>query len=173
MLPLSEERVGQGVALLDLRRGVVVQDHVHAGETGSGGILLLTVEGDFHLLAMTGLRSDLQEQGSRSTGRIVSGGVISRSGMTDTQNLGDDAADFRRGVELPLALSTLGGEVPHEILVGITKQVVPIGAVLREIQSGILKDGDEIGDAIHHLLAAAQLVRIIEVRHVGEIILKG
>ena len=31
---ILEERVGEGVALLDLRRGVVVQDHVHAGEAG-------------------------------------------------------------------------------------------------------------------------------------------
>ena len=51
---VEEERVGEGVALLDFRRGVVVQDHVHAGEAGGGGILFLPVEGDAHVLAVAG-----------------------------------------------------------------------------------------------------------------------
>ena len=38
--------IGQGVALLNEGRGVVVQDHVHAGEAACGSILFLPVEGD-------------------------------------------------------------------------------------------------------------------------------
>ena len=37
-------------------------------------------------------------------------------------------------VELPLALAALGGEVPHEVFVGIAEDVVVLGTVLREIQ---------------------------------------
>ena len=33
---VEEQRVGKGVALLDLGGGIVMQDHVHAGETGCG-----------------------------------------------------------------------------------------------------------------------------------------
>ena len=38
--------IGQRVALHDERRGVVVQDHVHAGEAAGRGVLLLPVERD-------------------------------------------------------------------------------------------------------------------------------
>ena len=43
---ILEFRVGEGVALDDQRRGVVVQDHVHAGKARRGGVLLLPVERD-------------------------------------------------------------------------------------------------------------------------------
>ena len=38
--------IGQRVALHDERGGVVVQDHVHAGEAAGGGVLFLPVERD-------------------------------------------------------------------------------------------------------------------------------
>ena len=60
----------------------------------------------------------------------------------DADGLGHDAADFGRGVELALALAALGGEVPHEILVGIAEDVVVLGAVLGEIERGVLEDED-------------------------------
>ena len=50
-----EQRIGQGIALLDQRGRVVVQDHVHARQTGGGGILLLPVEGDIGLRLVTHL----------------------------------------------------------------------------------------------------------------------
>ena len=90
--------------------------------------------------------------------------------MADAQDLGDDAADFRRGVELALAFATLGGEVPHEVFVGIAQKVVAIGAVLGEIEGGVFENGDEVGEALHHFLAAAELVRVVEVRHVGQLV---
>jgi len=43
----SEQRISQGVALLDQSCRVVVQDHVHARQTGGGGVLFLSVERDF------------------------------------------------------------------------------------------------------------------------------
>jgi hypothetical protein len=43
---VHELRIGQRVALHDLRFGVVVQDHVHACQAGGGGVLLLAVDGE-------------------------------------------------------------------------------------------------------------------------------
>jgi hypothetical protein len=49
-------------ALLDLCRGVIVQDHVHSGEASGGVVFLLPVEGNLHLLvAMAGFVADLKE----------------------------------------------------------------------------------------------------------------
>ena len=55
---ILELGVGERVALHDQRRGVVVQDHVHAGQAGGSGILLLPVKGDLR----AGLVAYLQEQ---------------------------------------------------------------------------------------------------------------
>ena len=49
-------------------------------------------------------------------------------------DLGHDARDFRRGVELALALAGFGGEVAHQVFVGIAQQVVALGAVAAEIE---------------------------------------
>ena len=43
--------------------------------------------------------------------------------MADAENLGDHSADLGRGVELPLALAGLGGEVAHQVFVGVTQKV--------------------------------------------------
>jgi hypothetical protein len=53
--------------------------------------------------------------------------------------------------------------VPHEVLVGIAEDVIVLGAVFREIQLRLLEDADEVGEAVHHRLPLAQLVRIVEI----------
>ncbi len=73
---------------------------------------------------------DLEQQRTGTTGGIVDGGVGARPGFADLEDLGDDAADLGRRVELALALAALGGEVPHEVLVGVAEDVVAVGAVL-------------------------------------------
>ena len=85
----------------------------------------------------------------------------------DADHLGDDAADLGGRVELPLALAALGGEVPHQVLVGVAEDVVVVGAVLREVELGLLEDADQVGQAIHHRLAFAELVRVVEVGEVA------
>jgi hypothetical protein len=57
----------------------------------------------------------------------------------DADDLGHDPRDLGRGVELALALARLGGEVAHQVLVGIAQDVVAFGAVAAEIQGGVLK----------------------------------
>jgi hypothetical protein len=90
--------------------------------------------------------------------------------VTDAENLGDDAAHFGRGIELALAFATLGGEVPHEVFVCVAEEIIAVGTVAREVEGGVLEDGDKVGEALHHLPAAAELVGVVEVRHVGQLV---
>ena len=83
---------------------------------------------------------------------------------------GHDAADFGGGVELALALATFGGEVAHQILVGIAQNIVAISAVPGEVQRGVFKRGDEVGEPVHHLFAGAEFGGIGEVWHVGQLV---
>ena len=85
----------------------------------------------------------------------------------DTDDLGQDATDFRRGKELPLALAAIDSEVPHEILIGIAQDVVVFGAVFGEIQFGLLEDADKIGEPIYHRLPLAEFIRIVEIGEVA------
>ena len=83
--------------------------------------------------------------------------------LADADDLGHDARDFRRGVELALALARLGGEVAHQVFVGVAEQVVALGAVAAEIELRLVEDRDQVGEAVDHLLALAELVRVVEV----------
>ncbi len=125
-----------------------MQDHVHAGETGGGHVLLLPFERD--VLARLG--GHLQQQRAGAAGRVVGGGGGLGVLRRDADDLGDDAADLGGRVELPLALAALGGEVPHQVLVGVAEDVVVLGAVLREVELGLLEDADQIGQALDHRL---------------------
>jgi len=106
----------------------------------------------------------------RTTARVVDGCLCTRLRLTDAQYLRHDAADFGGCVELSLALAALRGEVPHQILVRVPEQVIPFGAVLRKIQRLALEDGDQVRQTIHHLLAAAELVRVIEIGEIRELV---
>ena len=55
---VRELGIGQRIALHDERRGVVVQDHVHARQTAGGSVLFLAVKGDLG----AGLIGHLQQQ---------------------------------------------------------------------------------------------------------------
>ena len=150
-----EERVGEGVALFDFGFGMVVEDHVHVSQTGGGGVFLLTVEGDLHVPAVAGLVADFEQERAGPAGRIVNGGVAGDGSVPDTEDASDDARDFGWGVELAFALAAFGGEVAHQVLVGVAQNIVPVGAVFGEVEGRILKDGDKIGEAVHHFLTGA------------------
>ena len=163
LLAVLEFGRGERIARQDVRGREVVQDHVHAGETGGGHVLLLPLQRD----VFPRLGSDLQQQRARAAGRVVSGcsshGILRR----DTDYLGHDAAHLGRGVELPLALAALAGEVPHQVFVGVAEDVVVLGAVLGEIQLGLLEYADEVGEAFDPFLPFAQFLRIVEVGEVA------
>jgi len=156
---------GQRIARQDVGGGKIMQDHIHAGETGSGHVLFLPFQGD----ALTRLGGDFEQQRTRTASRIVGGGRCLGIGGRDANHFGNDAADLGRRVELALALTRILGEMPHQILVGIAQNVVVFGAILGKIQFRLLKDGDEVGQALYHRLTLAQFVGVVEV---GEIALR-
>lgn len=143
-----------------------MQDHVHARQAAGCCVLFLAVERDLG----AGFFADLEQQRTRPTCRVIHGGGVAGCGAADACNFGDDAADFGRGVELALALAAIHGEMLHQVFVGIAEDVVAVGTILREIQRRVLKDGDQLAQAVNHLLATAQLAGIVEVRHVGQFV---
>ena len=54
--------------------------------------------------------------------------------------------------------------MPHQVLVGVAEDVVTIGAILGEVEGGILKDGDQVGELVDFFLVAAKLGVVVEVR---------
>jgi len=163
---IKKKGIGQRVTLLDFRCRIVVQNHVHAGKAGGGGILFLTIERYPGGCFIT----HLQEKRSRAAGGIVHRGIIGCGGIMNTDNSGHDAAHLGRGVELPFAFATLGGKVAHQILVGIAENIVPLCPIFGKIKRRIFKNGDEVGERIDLVLAAAKLGVVVEVRHVGELV---
>jgi hypothetical protein len=47
--------------------------------------------------------------------------------------------------------------VAHQVFVGVAEDVVPLGAVLREVERRVLEDGDEVGEPLDLLFAIAEL----------------
>jgi hypothetical protein len=86
----------------------VMQNHVHAGKTGGSHVLFLSFKGD--VLARLG--GQFQQQRTRAAGGVISRGGGHGVRRGDTYDLGDNATDLGWGIELPLALAALGGEVP-------------------------------------------------------------
>src|SRR5690554_704736 len=166
LLPLG---VGKNVALPDLGGGIVVQNHIHARQS-AGGVVHLLVE---DRQPPRGLIAGFQQQGAGAAGGVVDGGILQNISI-DTDHFRQNLRDLRRGVELALGFARFGGEVAHQVFIGITEQVVAIGAVGGQIQS--FKDADQLGEAVDHLLALAELVFVIEVGHVDhalEVVLFG
>ena len=165
-IAVLELRVGERVPLVDERLRVVVEDHVHAGQAARRRVLLLSVEGQLG----AGLVGHFQEQRAGPASRVIDGRVRAGPGGADAEDLGNDAADFGGRVELAFTLAALGGEVPHQVFVGVAKDVVAVATVPGEVESFVLEDGDQVGEPVDHLLAAAELRRVVEVRHVGQLV---
>ena len=79
----------------------------------------------------------------------------------DSDHLRHDSGHFGGGVELPLAFARFGGEVHHQVFIGIAEQVVAAGAVGAEIER--FEDAYEFGQPLLHVLARAKLAFIVEV----------
>jgi hypothetical protein len=52
---------------------------------------------------------------------------------------------------LALALAGLGGEVPHDIFVGVTDDIVALGAIPTKVEFRSVEDCHQIGEAISDL----------------------
>ena len=136
-----EQWIGQRVPLLDLCCRVVMQDHVHAGKTGGSGILLLTVKRH----ALRNFVSDLQEKRSRAAGGVIDGGIAGCPGVANADDLRHDSADLGGCVELPFAFAAFGGEMAHQIFIGVAENIVALCPVSGKIECRVLEDGDQVG----------------------------
>ncbi len=143
-----------------------MQDHVHARQTAGRCVFFLTVERD----GSPRFIPDLEQERPRSAGGVADGCCGARLRLTDADDLRHDLADFAGRIELSLAFSALGGEVPHQVFVGVTQNVIAVGAVLREIERLVFKDGDQVGEPVHLLLAIAKFGRVVEIRKVRELV---
>lgn len=83
-------------------------------------------------------------------------------------HLGQNAGYLRRDVESPLALAQLGGEVAHKEFKGVAQESVALGTVGAEVERRVVEDGRQIGEAVHHFLALAEVVGVIEIGHVND-----
>ena len=162
----GKKRMSQCVALLNQSRRVVVQDHVHAGQAGGGRVFFLSVKRDLGM----GFVAHFQQQRSGTASRVINGGVIGRVRIANANDLRHDAADLGGRVELTLALATLGGEMTHQVFVGVTQYVITFRSVLAEVECLVFKDANQVGEALDNLRAAAQLAGIIKVRHVRQLV---
>ena len=157
--PIGELRGGECVVAPDLGCLAAVQDQVHPRHRPGRDVLFLPVDRQPVRRRVGGL--DEERPG---TARGIVHGLVQPGVRPDPDNLGHDAGHLRRGVELPLALPRLGGEVPHEVLVRVAQQVVAVGAVGAEIEP--LEDPDELRETVLHLLPLAELSLVVEVREV-------
>ncbi len=58
----------------------------------------------------------------------------------------------------------------HQVLVGVTEDVVPVGAVLREVERLVLEDGDQVGQPLDLFFAVAEFFAAVEVWKIGQLI---
>ena len=136
-----------------------MEQHVEFGKRGGGGVLLLSVE---RRLSVGCLAEGTQQQRTAAAGHVVDG-VIGTGEILHVEHLGHHTAHLGGGVELTLALATLGGEVLHQILVGIAQQVIIGGTVEREVQFVALKFADEFGECLHLGLSRPEFGVVVEV----------
>lgn len=109
----------------------------------------------------------LQKQRAGAAGGVVNG-LIALRGTAQADNFRHHARHFCRGVKLPLAFAAFGGKVAHQVLVGISKDVVSFGHVALEVELGLVEQSNHLGQPVDHVLAFAQLFRVVEVGHVND-----
>ena len=134
----EEVWIGQSVALANQGGRVVVQNHVHARKAGCGCVFFLPVQRHLCL----GLVAHLQEQRAGSASGVIHRGVCAGARLPNAKHARHDAADLCRCVKLALALATLSCKMPHQKFICVAKNVITVGAVLGEIQVGVLEDGN-------------------------------
>ena len=86
-----------------------MQNHVHAGQAAGCPVLLLPIQSDFGRSFL----SDFEQQRARTTSRVIDRGGVGDLRPTNAYDLRHDPADFGWCIELPFALTTLGGKVAH------------------------------------------------------------
>ncbi|OQB36471.1 MAG: hypothetical protein BWY09_01923 [Candidatus Hydrogenedentes bacterium ADurb.Bin179] len=161
---IQKIRTGQRIILPNFRRGTVMENHVHTGESRRGIVHLLAVQRQVQSGLVFRFVMGFQQQRTGTAGGVVDG-LVGAFGFTDADDLGHHTGNLRRGIELALALAGFRGKIAHQVFIGIAKQVVAVGTVAPELQP--LENGHEVGQTVHHGLAPAQFICIIEIRQVN------
>ena len=102
--------------------------------------------------------------------------LVGAGGAADADHPRQDARHFGGRVELALALAGVGGEVAHQVLVGVAHDVVAFGHISLEVEAGRVENGNEVREPVHHVFALAELIRVVEVRdidHAFEVVRLG
>ncbi len=136
-----------------------MQVHIHARQAARRRVFFLPIQRD----GSPRLIPNLEQQRPRPTRRVIDSCICAGLRFVNADDLRHDLAHFAGRVELSLALAALRGKVPHEILIRVAENVIPIRAVLRKIQRLVLEDGDQVGETFHLLLAIAQFGRVVEI----------
>jgi len=129
-----------------------VENQVHFRKARRRGFFFLAVNGDVE----GGFVSCANEERARTARRVVNGGIPVLD-FPQANDFRQDAAHFCRGVELPLALAAFGGEVTHQVFVGIAQNVVAARLVVAKVEFRAFKDRHEAGQGIDHVLAVTEL----------------
>ena len=145
-------RVRERVARLDFATCLVMENQVHFCKARRRGFFFLTVNGDVE----GSLVGCANEERARTARRVVNGRV-SVLDFPQADDFRQDAAHFCRSVELPLALAAFGGEVAHQVFVGIAQNVVAARLIVAKVEFRAFKDRHEAGQGIHHVLAVTEL----------------
>ena len=93
-----------------------MQKHVHPRECKGGVVLLLAIDGD----AAWRFVGSFKQQRTGAASGVVNRLVLAGVGI-NVNHLCHDAGNLGWGVKLPLALARLGGEVTHEVFVGVAE----------------------------------------------------
>src|ERR1019366_2072859 len=120
---IGEVGTRKGVAFPYFRRRAVVQEHVHFCERPGRKIILLSVDRKIFSARAFGFVVSLEEQRPGPARGIVNCLRAALCG-TNSNYLCHDARNFRRGVELPLALAGLRCEMAHQIFISVTEKVI-------------------------------------------------
>ena len=68
---------------------------------------------------------------------------------------------------MSFALSAFRSELTHQVLVGITNDVIAFGLISREIKFWTLEDRNKIGQLINHFFSASQLLLIVKMSNIN------
>ena len=151
-------RVIECVALEKFRIRDAVNDHRHTRHTDGRVVELLSFKRHFALR----LGTCSQQQRTGTACRVIDRDMLACI-FGDSHHFSHHTTHLGRGVELPFALARLGSEVPHQVLVRVTYQVIVCGTVVREIEVLVLKDSNQAAQRLDLVFVLSQFLVIIEI----------
>jgi hypothetical protein len=136
--------------------------HVHFRQNICGNIVFPAVYAYF--IFCVGFACGFQQQRTGTAGRVVNSVFAQRIGF-DADNLRHNARNLGRCVKLALAFTGFGGEMAHEVFIGIAQQVVAIDAVILKIE--FVENSNEFCQPVLAVFTAAEFGFVVKVRRLS------